>query len=199
MTDLHNTADVTFFFDPVCPWTWRASRWLAEVAGRRGLQVDWAPLSLYVVNEDHLSDQFRSSLEVSLRALRLVAALRAEGRHADNGRLYAELGGLVHDGGADATESVLHQAAERAGASGALGALDDASWDAEVRRATEEAVASAGPDVGSPVLAMPTASRGLHGPIMGSVPTGEQADGLWAAVVTLLEAPDFFELKRGRR
>ncbi len=199
MTDLSSAADVTFFFEPECPWTWRASRWLADVAGRRGLQVDWAPLSLYVVNQDRPSDPLRCLLEVAFRALRLVAALRAEGRHADNGRFYAELGGLLHDGGADLTDAIAHQAAERAGVTDALGALDDDAWDAEVRRCTEGAVASAGPDVGSPVITIPDADRGLHGPIMGCVPTGDEADALWTVVVTFLGAPELFEIKRGRR
>ncbi len=43
-------ADVTFFFDPVCPWTWRASRWLTTVAEARNLDIEWRPLSLLVLN-----------------------------------------------------------------------------------------------------------------------------------------------------
>jgi protein-disulfide isomerase-like protein with CxxC motif len=32
---------VTFYFDPLCPWTWRASRWLTQVAEARGLDIEW--------------------------------------------------------------------------------------------------------------------------------------------------------------
>lgn len=30
---------VEFWFDPGCPFTWRTSRWLLDVATRRGLDV----------------------------------------------------------------------------------------------------------------------------------------------------------------
>src|SRR5689334_5591429 len=43
-------SEVELFFDPVCPWTWATSRWLVEVAARRGIEVVWRSLSLAVLN-----------------------------------------------------------------------------------------------------------------------------------------------------
>ena len=67
-------ADVTFFFDPACPWTWRASRWLTLVAETRGLVVAWRPMSLWVLNgRDVPDDSKRATLEMSYRWLRVAA------------------------------------------------------------------------------------------------------------------------------
>ena len=43
-------ADVEFFWDPVCPWAWLTSRWVAEVARQRDLTVDWRFICLKLVN-----------------------------------------------------------------------------------------------------------------------------------------------------
>src|SRR5947209_8081958 len=36
---------VSFYFDPICPWTWISSRWLVEVADARDLTVEWHSMS----------------------------------------------------------------------------------------------------------------------------------------------------------
>src|SRR5207248_3370907 len=80
-------ADVTFFFDPACPWTWRASRWLTQVAETRALAVDWRPMSLLVVNDGDVPDAAkRAKLQASHRLLRAVARLAAGGPSADLAR-----------------------------------------------------------------------------------------------------------------
>ena len=46
--------NVTFWFDPSCPYTWRTSRWLLAVTGARDLTIDWRLMSLAILNEgDH--------------------------------------------------------------------------------------------------------------------------------------------------
>ena len=67
-----------------------------------------------------------------------------------------------------------------------------------MRAATEEAVAAAGPGVGSPVLLVAGARRGLHGPVLKTVPDKREALALWEAVEALAPIDDFFEIKRGR-
>ena len=42
---------ITFYFDPMCPFTWRTSRWVKDVAGRTGETVTWKFLSLATLNE----------------------------------------------------------------------------------------------------------------------------------------------------
>ena len=45
-------ADLDFFFDPVCPWAWITSRWVAEVQSQRSYDVSWKFISLRMVNAE---------------------------------------------------------------------------------------------------------------------------------------------------
>ncbi|WP_084959039.1 DsbA family protein [Thermoactinospora rubra] len=42
---------VDFWFDPSCPYTWNAARWLLEVERVRPVTVRWQILSLSALNE----------------------------------------------------------------------------------------------------------------------------------------------------
>jgi predicted DsbA family dithiol-disulfide isomerase len=44
-------ADLEFFFDPVCPWAWITSRWVAEVPHLREYEVTWRFICLKMINE----------------------------------------------------------------------------------------------------------------------------------------------------
>lgn len=191
--------DVTFHFDPVCPWTWRASRWLRQVTEMRDVSVEWAPLSLAILNEGKITEAYREPLEASFSALRLVEALRSGGRHDEAGRLYTEIGERTHTKGTLISAAVVREAVTAAGLSAEAAVLDDTSWDDAVRAAHEKAIASAGPDVGSPVLTTPSAERGLHGPILAGIPDPEESLAIWASIEPLLRSRIFLEVRRGRR
>ncbi|WP_320065465.1 DsbA family protein [Micromonospora sp. RTGN7] len=191
--------DATFFFDPACPWTWRTSRWLVAVADARGLTVEWRSFSLAILNEGKVAPQFAEAMAASGRALRLVEALRAEGRGDDTARFYAELGTRTHDASNPISDKLVEAAVEAAGLGDAAPALDDDRWDQAVRESHALAYSSAGPDIGSPVLTVPGAERGIHGPILTEVPGTEDALTLWDSLLPLLRLPAFHEIKRGRR
>ncbi|BCJ61495.1 DsbA family protein [Micromonospora endophytica] len=191
--------DAIFFFDPVCPWTWRTSRWLASVAEARDLSIEWRAFSLAILNGGDVPPEYAEAMTASGRALRLVEALRAEGRHADAGRFYAELGARTHDAGNPLSADLVAAAVEAAGLDDTATALDDERWDEAVHRSHALAYGSAGPDIGSPVLMVPDAERGLHGPILTEVPGPDDALALWDHLLPLLRMPTFHEIKRGRR
>jgi hypothetical protein len=190
-------ADVSFFFEPVCPWTWRASRWLTTVAEARNLDVEWRPLSLLVVN-DGPDEEHGASLEASHRVLRLVEHLYQSGRQQDIATLYQCIGQLAHEEGFAFDDDLVASAVRCAGLTAEGTALDDTNLDAGVRVSTEEALEAAGPGVGSPVMTLPGAARGLHGPVLKAVPQKRDALALWEAVEPLFRLDDFFEIKRGR-
>jgi predicted DsbA family dithiol-disulfide isomerase len=195
--------ETTFHFDPGCPWTWRTSRWLLLVAPQRGLALRWRAFSLAIVNEGSadgggVTEQLRERSAASSRALRLVEALAAQGRHDDTLRFYTALGERVHDRDEALTDAAVDAAADAAGLDDTRAALDDPSWDKAVREAHDTAYGSAGPDVGSPVLLVEGATRGVHGPILGAVPEPPEAAELWDGLRPLLRSEVFFEVKRGR-
>jgi 2-hydroxychromene-2-carboxylate isomerase len=190
-------ADVTFFFEPVCPWTWRASRWLSAVAEARALDIEWRPFSLLVLNNGP-DEEHGDELIVTHRALRLVEHLHRAGRQADIGRFYGALGQLAHEEGF-AFDDELVACAVRAADLGAVGAaLDDPGLDEGVRASTEAALRAAGPGVGSPVLLVGGAKRGFHGPVLKTIPDKKDGLALWDAVEALAPIDGFFEIKRGR-
>ncbi|WP_422742775.1 DsbA family protein [Micromonospora sp. WMMD754] len=191
--------DATFFFDPVCPWTWRTSRWLVAVAEARGLGVEWRAFSLAILNGGQTAPEYAEAMAASGRVLRLVEALRAQGRHHDAGRLYTELGTRSHDAGDPLGDRVVAAAVDAAGLADVAPALDDESWDEAVHASHALAYGSAGPDIGSPVLMVPDARRGIHGPILTEVPGVEDAVTIWDSMLPLLRLETFHELKRARR
>lgn len=192
-------ADVTFFFDPACPWTWRASRWLTVVAETRGLGIEWQPLSLWVLNDrDVIEPVKRARLETSHRLLRVVAKLQADGRQDDIARLYTEVGTVVHENGQPFDDPTAAHVLRETGLDDYGSALDDASLDAALEASTAAAMAAAGPGVGSPIFVPAGAERGLYGPVLGAVPDKAESLALWDAVEALVPIKAFFEIKRGR-
>ncbi|GGQ50382.1 DsbA family protein [Couchioplanes azureus] len=190
--------EVTYFFDPACPFSWRTSRWLVAVAPERDLTLRWRAFSLTILNGGDVPEAHRAAAAASSRALRLVEALRADHRDDAAAAFYAELGTRSHEAGVPVSDGIVAQAATAAGIADAGALLDDASWDEAVRESHELAFGSAGPDVGSPVLLVEGAGRAVHGPVIGDVPARAEALAIWDAVVALARSDTFFTLTRGR-
>jgi len=198
--------DAAFYFDPACPWTWLTSRWLVDVAGRRGVDITWRTCSLALINEGReLPPELLARIpDLPARhalgkcALRMIESLRAAGRNDDIGRFYTEWGNRFHVQAMSPDQSLLEDAARAAGVDDQLPAAGEDAWDTHLRASLDEAVAKAGPDVGSPVLVVGDNERGTFGPIVSPPPTGEDALRLWDALVTLQSLPTFLEIKRGR-
>ena len=144
--------DVTYFFDPACPFTWRTSRWLVEVAPQRGLSLHWRAFSLQILDGDNVPEQYRPLMTASSRALRLVEALRADHREGTVAAFYTEIGTRTHEAGTPLSDEIVEQAASAAGVTDAKAVLDEDRWDASVRESHETALTLAGPGIGSPVL-----------------------------------------------
>jgi fermentation-respiration switch protein FrsA (DUF1100 family) len=90
---------------------------------------------------------------------------------------------------------------ERAGLpAGLAGALDDASWDGELRAETGEALALTGKDAGTPIIHFgPPRGTAFFGPVISRLPSDQEAIRLWDHVAGLASFPGFAELKRSLR
>ena len=180
---------LNFFFDPGCPWTWRTSRWVAEVAPEREVAVRWRAFSLDLKNG--------VAPTTAQGALRIVEAVWADHGDEPIGRLYTEVGVRFHEQ-EDASLDGIAAALEAAGLEGSyLDAAHDRRWDAEIRWSMDEAIRVVGDAVGVPILVF-DGEVGLCGPVMEPAPTGQAAIQLWDHVAGLARTPGFYELERSR-
>jgi 2-hydroxychromene-2-carboxylate isomerase len=189
---------VDFFFDPGCPFTWRTSRWITEVADAGAATVTWRLMSLGVLNEGReIPEEYRESVRQGGRALRALAAAREHGGSEALGRLYTALGSRKHDKGEASDDASIAAAVAEAGLPDSVAAaVDDESRDAAVRAEHEASQAAVGDTAGSPVTAL--RGRGFFGPVVVPVPTGDAALELFEAVRLAAGVEGFSELKTKR-
>jgi protein-disulfide isomerase-like protein with CxxC motif len=189
---------VTFWFDPICPWAWMASRWLDEVATLRGFPVEWKVMSLAVLNEGRdLSPFYQDLMARAWAPVRVITAARlAHGREVVK-PLYDAIGAHLHPGGRQDWPAVLEEALAAVGLPASLlDAADDASNDDELGREHREGMDLVGTEVGTPVIRVGDVA--FFGPVLSPAPTGEEALRLWDGVVAVASYDGFFELKRTR-
>ncbi|MFJ6657125.1 disulfide bond formation protein DsbA [Streptomyces sp. NPDC091377] len=192
---------VDFWFDPVCPYTWITSRWLVEVTRVRPVTVRWRVMSLSVLNE-HRDDHPEGEWEDYMWApVRVCAAVEERFGQRALGDLFTAMGTRFHLRGdwgdltAALTDAGLpEELAEAAGST---------AHDEAIRTSHAEAVALAGTDIGTPVLALGTSGGdgervGFFGPVVSPAPTGEEAGRLWDGFALLATVPGFYEVKRTR-
>ncbi|MDQ1650056.1 MAG: hypothetical protein QOG60_2113, partial [Frankiaceae bacterium] len=76
------TTTVEFWFDPICPFTWLTSRWVVDIAARRGLTIDWKLMSLGVLNNGVLAADEGPLAEAAAALRTLLAAEDVGGQEA---------------------------------------------------------------------------------------------------------------------
>ena len=213
-------ADINFYFDPVCPFAWMTSKWVRLVQAQRDYSVDWRFISLRLINADvdyeaQFPPEYEAGHTAGLRLLRVAARARAEHGREAMGPLYAAFGASIFDTGPDVdqerteaqvreergTVAFVEPILAQAGLPLALaGAVDDAKWDEEIRRETDEALALTGKDVGTPIIHFePPEGVAFFGPVISRLPEEDSAAELWDHVVGLARFPGFAELKRSLR
>lgn len=169
---------VDFFFDPICPWAWRTSVFVREVASRRELHVCWRFFSLRVLNERRDYAEFpsgyRARHEFGLRILRVAACLREELGDDAVGRLYLACGTELHERGRSAELVASGDVGPILRTAGALeysAAADDERMDDVIRSETALAITRVGPDLGTPVITFGSPNGpSLFGPVLSVVP-----------------------------
>ncbi len=210
MTASPQTADLHFYFDPLCPFAWLTSKWVRQVAAQRDYHVDWRFISLRVVNEgvDYASrfpPEYEAAHRAGLKLLRIAACVREEQGRPAVARLYEALGTHLWDREGPwsdpASPDFIRTALDDAGLAPAFAdAGEDEAWDGRIRAETDEALALTGKDVGTPILHFePPDGVALFGPVISRMPSPEQSLELWDHVVGLARFGGFAELKRSLR
>ena len=190
---------VDFFFDVTCPWAWVASRWILEVEAQREISLTFRPMSLAALNEGRdLSDDYRRAMDAAWAPMRVVAAAEEFAGHDAVRALYTAIGTRFHpDGRAKTDRDVLVEALAEAELPESLISVADApEWDDALRRAKTRVAEMVGTDVGTPTIRVNGVA--FFGPVLASIPRGEDALRVFDGAVAMASYPDFYELKRSR-
>jgi 2-hydroxychromene-2-carboxylate isomerase len=215
LTNNNSATTVDFFFDPVCPFAWMTSRWVVQVAGLRGLDVQWRFIALRMVNDakDYDTDfpeGYRKTHGAGLRMLRVAAEARRSLGNEAVGQLYTAFGESIWDHPPAKGAMMRPDAGEPDHLGEALfnvglpeemaAAAEDESHDELIAAETQLALTRAGRDVGTPIITFGAPDGpSFFGPVISRLPGDEDAVRLWDAVETLAGFDSFAELKRSLR
>lgn len=205
--------DIEFFWDPVCPFAWITSRWVAKVAQQKDFSIDWRFISLRLLNKDkdyatEFPPEYEHGHTAGLRMLRVAAAVRNDLGRGPMGALVEAYGRSYWDkpqgSGMRKHLSTTEHAVEVLQAAGLpasyASALDEAAWDEMLDAETELGLSRTGRDVGTPIITFqPPDGLSFFGPVISRVPSDAEAVPLWDAVTTLASFPGFAEMKRSLR
>ena len=182
------TAD--FWFDPVCPWAWLASRWLLEVERVRPVRARWHVMSLAYLNDGGPDDERWGPVRVC------IAAAQQYGEDV-LGRLYTALGTRFHVRQEPRSRETVEAALRDADLPASLAdAMESPDYDEALKKSHHEGMDQVGFEVGTPVISV--GGVAFFGPVVTPAPRGDAAARLWDGVLLVAGTDGFYELKRTR-
>ena len=187
-----------FWFDPLCPWAWIASRWVLEVEKVRPVQARWHVMSLAVLNEaKDMPEQYVELMRQAWGPVRVCIAAEQKFGPDVLLPLYTALGTRFHHEKTERDRATIEAALTEAGLPAELAdAMNDDSYDEALRASHADGMDRVGYEVGTPVISVNGTS--FFGPVISPIPRGEAAGQLWDGVLLVAGTDGFFELKRSR-
>jgi 2-hydroxychromene-2-carboxylate isomerase len=191
-------AQVDFWFDPLCPWAWIASRWVLEVEKVRNVAARWHVMSLAVLNEGKdVPEDYQKLMQEAWGPVRVCIAAEQKFGPDVLLPLYTALGTRFHHEQADRSRATIEAALAEAGLPTELAdAMDSTEYDQALRASHHDGMDRVGYDVGTPVISVGGVS--FFGPVVSPIPRGEDAGRLWDGVRLVAGTNGFFELMRSR-
>jgi 2-hydroxychromene-2-carboxylate isomerase len=190
---------VDFWFDPLCPWAWIASRWLLEVQKVRPIAARWHVMSLAILNEakEDLPERYQELMKQAWGPVRVCIAAEQKFGPDVLLPLYTALGTRFHHEKAERDRATIEAALAEAGLPAELAdAMDSTGYDEALHASHRDGMDRVGYEVGTPVISVQGTS--FFGPVVSPIPRGDAAAKLWDGVLLVAGTDGFFELKRSR-
>lgn len=191
---------VEFYFDPSCPWCWITSRFILLASNQRKIEIEWKLFSLAWKNNELRGEKSYYDHMPSHRVERVMLAASKSG--ADMLGLYTDFGIRHFLSGDEYSDDLIIEILEKNDLDKELiNSADDKTLDKEIIKSSKNALNIIGEDIGVPTIVFVDKNnkkRGFFGPVLGELPTQEEATKLWDALINMSEVDNFYELKRGR-
>ncbi len=198
--DIDLPGSVTFYGDPLCPWTLKSYLLVKTACTDLGIKLDYKPLSLKVINKDkEIPAKIRSKLDNLYFLLRLAQYISDRNLNNEPLRYYEITADNLVNQNTDLTISNISSfIPEIQIPEDVLKILSDSSYlDLELQETYESLKSVAGDDYGSPVIMFEPEHTGFFGPIIDE-PDSIDAKQFFINLISLARAKTFSEIKRKR-